>query len=282
MIKVISIVFVVFGISVGFPQPVLAQATVTLTIDDGSAAEAGQDSGSFTVTRTGSTASSLSVWVTVGGTATNGADYSVPNLSGRGGSNYSISIPGGQTSRTLILTPLLDNLSEGTETFTVELRAPGDGGNDYTIGAPSSGQIDITDDVAEVTLTLDDGDASEAGPQPGSFTVTRNGSGNTAAALSVWVTVGGTATNGADYSVPNLSGRGSSNYSISIPGGQTSRTLILTPITDQVIEGDETFTVALRVAGDAGNDYTIGAPSEGVITIKDFVQIIFKDSFELP
>ena len=257
-----------------------AQPSVTLTIDDADAAEAGQATGAFTVTRTGDTAASLEVWLTIGGSAVVGPDYVAPGLSGRGGSDYSVNIPGGQLSRTITLTPAQDNLAEGAENFTVMLRAPGDVGHDYTIGAPSAGEIVITDDVAQVTLTVGDGDAAEAGQATGAFTVTRTNGGNTAASLEVWLTVGGSAVVGPDYAAPGLSGRGGSDYSVNIPGGQLSRTITLTPVFDEIIEGDETFEVALRGPGDVGHDYTVGMPASGQITIHDFVQLIFKDSFE--
>jgi hypothetical protein len=83
--------------------------------------------------------------------------------------------------------------------------------------------------------------------------------------------------------VPGMSFRSSPNvYSITIDGGELSKTITLTPVFDETIEGDETFIVNLESPGDTDNDYTIGMPSEGQITILDFIQLIFKDSFESP
>jgi hypothetical protein len=131
-----------------------------------------------------------------------------------------------------------------------------------------------------VTLTVDDASAAEAGQQTGSFTVTRSANGNTAVGLEVWVTVSGSATIGSDYNATPWSGRGGGDYSINIPGGQLSQVVTLTLVSDELIEGDETFIVQLRPPGDVGHDYTIGAQTNGQITILDFVQIIFKDGFE--
>jgi len=64
--------------------------------------------------------------------------------------------------------------------------------------------------------------------------------------------------------------------------GQLSKTVILTPAFDQTTEGEETFTVALRVPGSPGHDYTIGDPSEALIVIFELQQLIFEDSFETP
>jgi hypothetical protein len=259
-----------------------AQPVVALTVGDASAAEAGPQTGSFTVTRSadGNTAAPLSVWVTVSGSATDNQDYTAAPWSVRGSDDYSINIPGGQLAQLVTLTPLKDNLVEGTQTFGVMLRGPGDVGHDYTIGAETAGEIAITDDVAVVTLAVNDDQAAEAGPQTGSFTVTRSANGNTATPLEVWVTVSGSATHNSDYTVSPWSLRGGGDFSINIPGGQLAQVVTLTPVFDQLIEGDETFAVQLRPPGDVNNDYTIGAQANGQITIRDFVQLIFKDSFE--
>jgi hypothetical protein len=60
-------------------------------------------------------------------------------------------------------------------------------------------EMTITDDVAEVTLTLDDGEMDEATLGTGKFTVTRTTNGKLDAPLQVRFVFAGTATNGADY-----------------------------------------------------------------------------------
>ena len=54
---------------------VFTPATVTVTAADASASETGPDAGSFTFTRTGSTAAALVVQYSAGGSATGGSDY---------------------------------------------------------------------------------------------------------------------------------------------------------------------------------------------------------------
>jgi len=60
-------------------------------------------------------------------------------------------------------------------------------------------------------------------------------------------------------------------------GGQTTRTVTLQPILDNLIEGDENITVQLI---DVDAAYT--APDENTIEliIADYVELIFMDSFE--
>ncbi|MFC1695217.1 hypothetical protein ACFL1C_03720, partial [Pseudomonadota bacterium] len=183
------------------PVTALALPTVTLTLDDGAAAEAGQDPGSFTVTRTNddNPGQALNVRVLRTGDAAINSDYSIspftfiiqPNT-------YQVTIPANRISATVTLTPVTDNLIEGTE--TAEFTLVGDG-TTYTVGADTDASIDITDDVAEVILTLDDGAAAEAGQDPGSFTLTRTSNGKLDAALNVRVLRTGDAAINSDYSI---------------------------------------------------------------------------------
>ena len=107
--------------------------TVTITASDSTAAEAGLDPGVLTVSRTGSTASALTVNYTITGTATNGTDYQP--LSG------SVMINAGQSSATITVTPIDDSSVEGNETVIVTLSANAN----YTVGVPSSATVIIGD-----------------------------------------------------------------------------------------------------------------------------------------
>jgi len=80
----------------------------------------------FTLTRSGSTAASLSVNLLIGGSATPGADYlPVPSP---------ITIPAGQASREIAIFPYQDSLAEGAETIVLTV----DSGTGYTVASPSS------------------------------------------------------------------------------------------------------------------------------------------------
>src|SRR4029450_11494597 len=101
---------------------------------------------------------------TLSGTANNGIDYQ--NLSG------SVVIAVGQSSATILVTPIDDSAIEGDETVSVTLGANAA----YTIGAPASATVTIADDDAPiVTLVATDAAAAEAGLDPGIFTVSRTG-----------------------------------------------------------------------------------------------------------
>jgi hypothetical protein len=95
------------------PPPALPMVTIAANSPD--ASEAGPTNGQFTVTRTGATTSALTVNYAISGTATNGTDYST--LSGR------VTIAAGSATATVTVTPLVDALTEGTETVILTLSA---------------------------------------------------------------------------------------------------------------------------------------------------------------
>lgn len=97
--------------------------------------------------------------------------------------------------------------------------------------------------------------ASEVGPVAGQVTITRGG--DTSAALTVSLSAAGTATYATDYS-PFPS-------SITIPAGATSATVTITPVADNIAEGDETAVVVLK----ADPQYTIIGQTSATVTIQD-------------
>jgi hypothetical protein len=92
--------------------PPLVQVLAT----DPSATEAGSDQAEFTVIRIGPTNTPLTVHYQIGGTANNGDDYQM--LSG------SVTIPSGSHSAPIWVTPIDDDLVEGSESVVVALSQP--------------------------------------------------------------------------------------------------------------------------------------------------------------
>jgi len=95
------------------PPPALPMVTIAANSPD--ASEVGPTDGQFTVTRTGATASALTVNYAISGTATNGTDYSTVSAS--------VTIAAGSATATVTVTPLVDELTEGTETVILTLSA---------------------------------------------------------------------------------------------------------------------------------------------------------------
>jgi subtilisin family serine protease len=224
--------------------------TVTVAATDTNAAEAGSDTGTFTVSRTGNTDSALTIHFTLGGSSANGTDYqSLPT---------SVTIPAGAASAAITVTPVDDSEVEGAETVILTLSADAA----YTVGSPSDATITIADNdsppppqLFTVTVRATDANSSESG-DTGTFTVTREGNGSLAP-LTVKYTLSGSAQNGTDYQ--SLSG------SVTIPDSATSATVTVTPIDDSDVEGSE--TVVLTLSPNAA--YTVGSPSSATVTIAD-------------
>ena len=219
--------------------------TVTISATDPNASETGPDTGTFTVSRTGSTSAALTVNYTVGGTASSGSDYS--SLAG------SVTIPVGSASAAITVTPVEDTAVESSETVIVTLSSNAS----YTVGSPNSATVTIADNdtLPTVTISATDPNASETGPDTGTFTVSRTGS--TSAALTVNYTVGGTASSGSDYS--SLAG------SVTIPSGSASAAITVTPVEDTTVESSETVIVTLS----SNASYTVGSPGSATVTIAD-------------
>ncbi len=106
----------------------------------------------------------------------------------------------------------------------------------------------------ELNVAAPQPNASEAGAQ-GSFLISRTGSTANPTAFSYVLT--GFATNGADYQTLPLTG--------TIPAGQSSLSIPVIPIDDDLIEGDETVILTLS----EGLGYTLGANTSTTVTIAD-------------
>ena len=168
----------------------------------------------------------------MGDSATSGTDYDAVN-------NFTVTISSGQTNGTgtFTLTPTDDNVAEGEETLTVSGSADG-----------------LTGDTAALTLT-DDDTASTAIALMLNPTSVAEGAGDTEVIVTAWLDAGvrtgatevtlsvgdasDSATSGTDYDAVN-------NFTVTISSGQTSGTgtFTLTPMDDNVAEGEETLTVS--------------------------------------
>jgi len=226
------------------PQP---PSVVTITASDANASEIGPDPGAFTVTRYGSDQSvPLTVYYTIGGTAQNGTDYqTLPGY---------VTIAPYASAATVTVTPILDaNSSEGNETVVLTLATYAT----YVVGTPNNATVTIKD-ASVVTITATDANASEVGPDTGTFRVTRTG-GNQSGALTVnFQTPTGTAVNGSDYQTLPAS--------VTIAANVSATNVVLTPIQDATSpECNETVVLTLA----SSTNYWVGSPSNATVTITD-------------
>jgi hypothetical protein len=108
-----------------------------------------------------------------------------------------------------------------------------------------------------VGVSATTGTASRLNGTPGTFTLTR--SGDTSNALTVNITLSGSATNGVDYQLPN----GASASTIVIPPGSNSASLNIVPLTSSnAVPGK---SVVMTVTDGAG--YQAGAPGSASVTV---------------
>ena len=215
--------------------------TVTISATDATVSEPGTDTGTFTISRTGSTTVALTVNLAITGTATSGADY--VNI------NNAVMIPAGSATFAVTVIALDDLIPEPAETVIATL-APGI----YTIGASASATVTIADDEPIVSIVASTPNASESGTA-GAFTISRTGT--TARAITIPVNVTGTATSGTDYTALATS--------VTMPSGASSISLPVTPLADTLAEGNETVIATIG----AGSDFTLGTPISATITIAD-------------
>lgn len=217
--------------------------TVTVTATDSAAAEAGLATGTFTVALSAAFPADLTVVYGVTGTAASGTDYTALGTA--------LTVAAGATSGTLTVTPLADSSAEGDETIIVTLSA----GTNYTVGSPSSATVTLADDDVPTATIATTSNPTEAGPQSGTLTVSL--SSVVPSGLTVGYTVSGTATSGTDYTA--LGG------TVSVPAGQSSTTITITPLDDSLVEGDETVIVTLNTS----TGYSIGTPGSATAMIGD-------------
>lgn len=219
---------------------------VTITASDATATEGG-DSGTFTMTRTGPTTAALTVnFVTTGSTASSGADYTAFSPL------TSLTIPIGQSSANLVVAPVQNTTPEVPETVIVTVTS----GSGYFPGVAASATVTITDDeVNTISIVATDATASEVPGNGGEFTLTRTGP--LGAALTVNVTITGTATNGTDCTAISASR--------SFLAGESTSLIPVAISLDSLTEGNEELLISIST----NSSYIVGSPSVASVTIVD-------------
>jgi RHS repeat-associated protein len=155
-----------------------------------------------------------------------------------------VSFPGGVTTASTSVTIVNDTSDEPTEYAHLHIIS----GVDYTPGSTSLATITIEDNdgsssLPTLQITATDSAASEAGPQTGTYQITRSDSNGT---ITVPFSMGGSAGSG-DYKPLGT---------ITIPDGDYSTTVTLTPVPDdEVNEGTETATMTIS----APSGYSVSA-----------------------
>jgi uncharacterized protein YjiK len=252
---------------IGSPGTIGASSTplVNILAADANAAETGTDTGTFRLSRTGSTVGPLIVSYTIatGSGQATGADYT-PTLNG------AATIPSGQAFVEIIITPVQDGLVEGTETLTLTL---GDTGS-YDVGPNKTATITILDAPTQ-TISFDPPANKTFGEAP--FAVSASASSGLPVALKASgnCTVNGATVTltGAGTCTLTASQAGDANFNpapdvtrtFSIARAETT-TVISAELPDPSVLG-QPVTVFYQVAAKAPGS---GLPT-GNVTISDGV-----------
>jgi len=234
-------------------------ATITVIATQPNAAEGGA-SGTFQLTRSGSTAAGLVVNFTMTGSATSsgvGQDYILTGTTPPTGTT-TVTFAPGQTNANVTLAPIDDAVYEGYETATFNI-APGAG---YFAGSPASATILIADNEPpppSISVSVPDPNACAATSNTGTIRLTRT---STLQAITVNLTFTGTAP-GGDYSLTNAT-----TTSASFGAGQSFVDVTITG-TNIAQVGSETVTLNVQPTILTPVDYVVGAPSSGTVTLVD-------------
>ena len=244
------------GLGLGVPRTAvltILDDDVTIQFSSGTAAVTEGGSATLTLTRTGSTLGSATVdYVTRPGGASAAVDYAV--RSGR------VTFGPGVTSRTITVPVLDDGVVEGAETFTVLLSNPSPAAS-VRLGSPSTVAVTIADNDAPGVLQLEAPTYAVTEGGPATLTVTRLGGSAGAVTVHYATSDGGSgaaAESGIDYA-------GAAGV-LTFPSGVTRKTITVPTRADRLLEGPETFTVALT---NPGGGATLGVPAAAVVTIVD-------------
>jgi hypothetical protein len=219
------------------PLPTLSINDVTLTEGNSGSANA-----TFTVTLSAPSSRIVNVaYATAPGSATAGQDYTTVG--------NTLSFPAGTTTRTLNVPVLGDTLDEDGETFTVVLS------NAVNADIADGTGVGTINDNDGPTIAISDAAVTEAAGASAVFSVTLSAPSVQTVTVN-FATAQGTATAGSDYTT--------TTGTVSFAPGTTTQTIIVPLVDNAVNEADETFTVTLSGAVNAGI-----ADASGLATIAD-------------
>ncbi len=227
---------VVIGLNLTTPVP-----TISVQATDAEAAEAGNNSGTFRLTRTGNTNAALTVNYQVAGTATSGTDYTA--LTG------TATFAAGQNTVDITVIPIDDNVVETAETVIFNLQS----GNNYSLNAQNTAVVTIADnEVPSLTLSVNPSSFAEnAGANAATVTLTRNGLTTSA------LTVNLTSSDTTEATVP---------ASVTIPIGQAATTFTIAAVDDNAVDGTQNVILTANAIAYNNGTATFSVTDNDVVT----------------
>ena len=272
--------FVIFdNIRVVDLSGVAAPETLTIVATDPTATEPSGDDGQMVITRTGSTASALTVPINVSsfaGAATRGSDFTI-RTNGVITTANAVIIPAGSSSVTLDVVVINDTIGEAPEKAIVTLVG---NPNFYDLGYSNYAVVDIADDndLPTVTVSAFRRAAFEGNTNSYGLFRVEFSSAYTLGDLTVNYTLGGTAANVTHYDTTNTT-------SVTMVAGSTNAFVPILAVqnADSVSNRSVTLTLA------PGSNYLIntnGGATNGTVTIFNDdlptpVATAFSDDFDV-
>ena len=203
----------------------------------------------------------LNVVRTGGSSGTVTVNYSVDDQTAVAGSDYvdipngSVTFLDGETSKTIEINLIDNDVLEPDETFTIGLLGTNGVGQ---VGTPRTATFTIVDDDSPSAVSF----------LQSSYSVTENG-GNASITLQRAGNLGKPAT--VNYATSNGTAIASSDYTatsgtVSFASGETTKTISIPIINDAAIESSETLNIALS---NPGRWTTIGSQNTATLTIVD-------------
>ncbi|RXJ71842.1 hypothetical protein CS022_14920 [Veronia nyctiphanis] len=183
-----------------------------------------------------------------------------------------IAIPANHSSVLIYAEPMNDDIYEGTETLTIQARALYNQAS-YITSQPSN--IDDSDDRPSVTSVSDYTVVEGGYAEPVNVTLSKVSALTTR--VEVYLDDGSATVGGGDFSESEFwvrfnggswvkhSGTIGSGHTIDVPAGVTSFELSFDTHDDNIYEGNENYSVWVRVEGDSWN----GTSGRGYITLND-------------
>ncbi|MFM6224184.1 MAG: Calx-beta domain-containing protein [Dolichospermum sp.] len=207
---------------------------------------------SITLTRTGGSDGIVSVILTPSdGTATGGNDYD--------NSPTTVTFANGETSTTVTIPIIDDNVYEPTETVNLTLSNPTGGA---TLGTQQTAILNIVDnDAVPGTIQFSNADYSvnENGTLVTAVTLTRSNGSDGAVSVRINLT-NGTATAPSDYN--------NTAITVNFANGETSKTVTIPIVNDSQFETDETINLSLS---NPQGGATLGTQTTAVLTILESI-----------
>lgn len=236
----------------GTPPLLVSVSAATATAN-----EQGPANGQFTITRTGDSAGALTINYTLGGTATNGTDYTAPS--------GSVTFLPGVTSTNLTVAVADDAEAELSETVVLTISTSAS----YGIGTGSATVSILDNETPEISFSTTATNRLLESYEPSKVTLQLARRGLLTPTVTANLAFSGSAARATDFNGP---------LTVDFASGAATASITLTPLNDQAYESNE---IAVASAA-AGSGYTAG-PTSGYVQVVDDEysagMLLFSDNF---